>query len=307
MPVGESDKGFGAEKGTLYYGIQSHFTYIDWWHDPIKGEPFKHKGSLNTFIVRPSIVYGISQKFNLNLSTTLGIRSMNWDQSNSSMHHRTEGSSTDFDNANGGIFGDSKILLRYMFKNTGLGNGIRVFGGGGLTIPSNNQLTSDPYFLNGEEAKEHRHFSLSNGTYNYNLEAQVYYKQSVNPTFYGGFIILEKPIAESKYGYLPPTNINLVLSMIYKRFDNIDSSIGYALNMLHTTQGYWNSLEAPNTKSTSIAPSISFLFGTRFGAISLNLQKPIFIDGAFANNEGDMDQGSDIWRFSVSLRGMPSK
>ena len=83
MPVGESDKGFGAEKGALYYGIQSHFTYIDWWHDPIKGEPFKHKGSLNTFIVRPSIVYGISQKFNLTLSTTLGVRSMNWDQSNS--------------------------------------------------------------------------------------------------------------------------------------------------------------------------------------------------------------------------------
>ena len=307
MPVGESDKGFGAEKGQLYYGIQSHYTSIDWWHDPVKGEPFKHSGSLNTFILRPSIVYGISNKYNLTLSSTLGIRSMNWNQSNVSIHHRTESSSSDFHNANGGILGDSKVMIRYLIINQGMGTGFRIYSGGGITIPSNNQLTSDPYFLNNDAVKEHRHFSLSNGTYNYNIETQIYYKRLTNPTFLGGFIILERPFSESKYGYLPPVNLNIALSMIYKRFDNIDSSMGYGLNILHTTQGYWNNLEAPNTKSTSISPSISFLFGSKFGAIALNLQKPIFIDGAFTSNEGDMDQGSNIWRFSISLRGMPSK
>ena len=307
MPVGESDKGFGAEKGQLYYGIQSHFTSIDWWHDPVEGEPFKHSGSLNTFIVRPSIVYGISNKYNLTLNSTLGVRNMNWNQPNVSIHHRTESSSSDFHNANGGILGDSKVMIRYLIKNQGIGTGFRVYTGGGITIPSNNQLTSDPYFLKNDEVKEHRHFSLSNGTFNYNIETQIYYKKLTNPTFLGGFIILERPFSESKYGYLPPTNLNIALSMIYKRFDNIDSSMGYGLNILHTTQGYWNNLEAPNTKSTSISPSISFLFGSKFGAIALNLQKPIFIDGAFASNEGDMDQGSNIWRFSFSLRGMPSK
>ena len=307
MPVGESDKGFGAEKGQLYYGIQSHYTSIDWWHDPVKGEPFKHSGSLNTFILRPSVVYGISNKYNLTLSSTLGIRSMNWNQSNVSIHHRTESSSSDFHNANGGILGDSKVMIRYLIKNQGMGTGFRIYSGGGITIPSNNQLTSDPYFLNNDEVKEHRHFSLSNGTYNYNIETQIYYKRLTNPTFLGGFIILERPFSESKYGYLPPVNLNIALSMIYKRFDNIDSSMGYGLNILQTGQGYWNGIPAPNTKSTSISPSISFLFGSRFGAIALNLQKPIFIDGAFTSNEGDMDQGSNIWRFSISLRGMPSK
>lgn len=307
MPVGESDKGFGAEKGQLYYGIQSHYTSIDWWHDPVKGEPFKHSGSLNTFILRPSVVYGISNKYNLTLSSTLGIRSMNWNQSNVSIHHRTESSSSDFHNANGGILGDSKVMIRYLIKNQGMGTGFRIYSGGGITIPSNNQLTSDPYFLNNDEVKEHRHFSLSNGTYNYNIETQIYYKRLSNPTFLGGFIILERPFSESKYGYLPPVNLNIALSMIYKRFDNIDSSMGYGLNILQTGQGYWNGIPAPNTKSTSISPSISFLFGSRFGAIALNLQKPIFIDGAFTSNEGDMDQGSNIWRFSISLRGMPSK
>ena len=307
MPVGEADKGFGAEKGQLYYGIQSYYTSIDWWHDPVKGEPFNHSGTLNTFIVRPSIVYGISEKYNLTLSSTLGSRSMDWKEPDVSIHHRTESSTSDFHNANGGILGDSKIIIRYLVKNQGLGSGFRIYTGGGITIPSNNQLTSDPFFLNKDEVKEHRHFSLSNGTYNYNLETQVYYKKPTNPTFLGGFINLEKPFAESKYGYLPPANLNVALSMIYKRFDSIDSSIGYGLNLLHTGQGYWNDIPAPNTKSTSISPSISYLFGTKFGAIALNIQKPIFIDGAFASNEGDISQGSNIWQFTISLRGMPIK
>ena len=230
---------------------------------------------------------------------------MNWNQSNVSIHHRTESSASDFHNANGGILGDSKVMIRYLIKNQGDGPGFRIFSGGGITIPSNNQLTSDPYFLNKDEVKEHRHFSLSNGTYNYNIETQIYYKRPANPIFFGGFIILERPFSESKYGYLPPVNLNIALSMIYKRFDSIDSSIGYGFNILHTGQGYWNDIPAPNTKSTSISPSISFLFGSRFGAIALNLQKPIFIDGAFTSNEGDMDQGSNIWRLSISLRGMP--
>ena len=232
---------------------------------------------------------------------------MDWKEPDVSIHHRTESSTSDFHNANGGILGDSKIIIRYLVKNQGLGSGFRIYTGGGITIPSNNQLTSDPFFLNKDEVKEHRHFSLSNGTYNYNLETQVYYKKPTNPTFLGGFINLEKPFAESKYGYLPPANLNIALSMIYKRFDSIDSSIGYGLNLLHTGQGYWNDIPAPNTKSTSISPSISYLFGTKFGAIALNIQKPIFIDGAFASNEGDISQGSNVWQFTISLRGMPIK
>lgn len=305
MPVGETDKGFGAKKGLLYYGIQSSYTYIDWWHDPIENEPFKHSGTLKTFVVRPSFIYGISNKLNLMMSSTLGLRSMNWNQANSSIHHRSETSSSNFHNANGGILGDSKIILRYLAKDAGDGNGIRLYTGTGITIPSKNQLTSDPFFLNGDNVKEHRHFSLSNGTYNYNIETQLYFKRSANPTFFGGFILYEKPFTESKYGYLPPANLNIALSMIYKRFDNIDSSIGYGLNILSTSQGYWNNIPAPNTKSMSISPSLSYLFGTSFGAIALNIQKPIFIDGSFASNEGDIKQATNVWQFTVSLRGIP--
>ena len=306
MPVGESDKGIGALKNQFYYGIQSHFTYIDWWHDPIGKEPFDHSGSLNTFIIRPSILYGISDKWNLMVSSTLGLRMMNWNVSDASIHHRTETSLSEFDNANGSVLGDSKIILRYLVKNTGMQNGFRIYTGGGLTIPSNSVLTSDPYFLNSNTPTKHRHFSLSNGTYNYIFESQVYYKRNINPTFYGGFLVIEKPFTKSEYGYLPPTTTSLSLSAIYKRFDNIDSSIGYGINILQTSQGYWNGIPAPNTKSTTVSPSITYLFSTKFGAVALNLQKPIFISGTFASNEGDIKQGSSVWQLSISFRFIPS-
>ncbi len=306
MPVGESDKGIGALKKQFYYGIQSHFTYIDWWHDPIGKEIFDHSGSLNTFLIRPSILYGISDKWNLMVTSTLGLRMMNWNVSDASIHHRTETSLSEFDNANGSVLGDSKIILRYLVKNTGMQNGFRIYTGGGLTIPSNSVLTSDPYFLNSNTPTKHRHFSLSNGTYNYIFESQVYYKRNINPTFYGGFLIIEKPFTKSEYGYLPPTTTSLSLSAIYKRFDNIDSSIGYGINILQTSQGYWNGIPAPNTKSTTVSPSITYLFSTKFGAVALNLQKPIFISGTFASNEGDIKQGSSVWQLSISFRFIPS-
>ena len=306
MPVGESDKGIGALKKQFYYGIQSHFTYIDWWHDPIGKEIFDHSGSLNTFLIRPSILYGTSDKWNLMVTSTLGLRMMNWNVSDASIHHRTETSLSEFDNANGSVLGDSKIILRYLVKNTGMQNGFRIYTGGGLTIPSNSVLTSDPYFLNSNTPTKHRHFSLSNGTYNYIFENQVYYKRNINPTFYGGFLVIEKPFTKSEYGYLPPTTTSLSLSTIYKRFDNIDSSIGYGINILQTSQGYWNGIPAPNTKSTTVSPSITYLFSTKFGAVALNLQKPIFISGTFASNEGDIKQGSSVWQLSISFRFIPS-
>ena len=75
---------------------------------------------------------------------------------------------------------------------------------------------------------------------------------------------------------------------------------------MKTSQGYWNGIPAPNTKSTTIGPSITYLFSTKVGAVALNVQKPIFISGSFSSNEGDIKQRSDVWQLTISLRLMPS-
>ena len=289
-------------KGTVYYGVQLQSMFIDWWHDPVEGEPFKHSGLLNTYLIRPSIIYGVSDKFNIMASTAIGMRSMIWTGSKTSVHHRTESTLTNFKNAEPGMLGDTQLLIRYLAKNDGLGEGSRVILGGGLSVPSKSQLTADPFFLNGEEKGEHRHFSMSSGTYKYVLESQIFFKQPANPVFYGGFITFERALKESEHGYLPPSLLNASLSTTFKRFDAMDSSIGYGLGLLQSGKGYWNGKVEPNSESLSLIPSVSFLVNSRFGALSFNLQKPVFIKGVFITNEGDIKQGSNIWQFAISLR-----
>ena len=306
MPVGESDKGFGAGKGQIYYTIHGSATYINWSHEALGNEPFSHSGSLNTYLIRPGVLYGLSNKWNLIVHSTLGVREMDWKRPEASIHHRDETTLSDFINAQGSVLGDTRLILRYIIQNTGMGKGFRIYAGPGITIPSKSVLISDPFFLEGDEQKEHRHFSLSNGTYNSVMEGQVYYRRNENPVFIGGFFLFEKPLAESEFGFLPSKITTLSFSASFMNFDQRESSMDYGISLVHASQGYWNSLPAPNSKSLTIIPSIGYLFNTSFGGVSINLQKPIYISGAFASNEGDIEQRSVIWQLSSSLRFLPT-
>ena len=303
MPGGNTDKGLGANKNEIYFSVQNSTQHIDWWHEPVPGEDFDHEGSLLTLIFRPGLIYGLSNKINIYASTTLGIRTMDWFGTNHSAHHRDEGSNEDFINANGGILGDSRIITRYLIKNTGAGDGYRIIIGGGIVIPSKNTLTINPFLTtDGEYPPPHRHFSMSNGTYNLITDLQVYYKRSSNPVFYGGSLSFEKPFDENDYLYLPPTKIEAVFSTIYKRFDSLDGSIDLSVGIQSLSQAYWNNEPSPNSEAFVITPSFSYLFNLKKGAISIGLQKPIFITGSFSGNEGDIDQKTKVWQFVLSYR-----
>ena len=63
------------------------------------------------FFLRPGAIYGLTNKLNVYVNTTIGIRTMGWFTNNHSIHHRSENTSNDFDNAIGGLLGDSKLFL----------------------------------------------------------------------------------------------------------------------------------------------------------------------------------------------------
>ena len=172
------------------FGLDNMNQYIDWWHEALPGleEGFDHEGTLTSIIFTPTLTVGLSNYWNLTISQSLGNRIMTWDGDATTIHHRDEGTSSNFDNAEGGLLGDTKFMSRYLIINDGRGAGKRWFLGGGLVIPSKNTLTSDPFFLTGEEKTVHRHFSMSEGVYKGVLEMQYFQKQRANPACMGGTI-----------------------------------------------------------------------------------------------------------------------
>ena len=282
-------------------GANFNYQFIDWGHDkiPNTGEEFDHLGTLSAKIFTPNITIGITDWWNITFSQVFGRRVMTWDvKDNTTIHHRDEGSDTNFKNAVGGILGDSRLMLRFLALNAGKGPGLRLFLGGGIGIPSKNTLTSSPFL----PLVEHRHFSMSEGIYKAIFETQFFVKRTQNPVFAGGTFSIEQPLAESKYGYDGSRLVDVSLTAYSKKIKLINGSIGGNIMFRNTSEAYWNGTAAPNSKSTIIIPGVGALWSLGFATLSVNVQKPIFIDGAFSGGDGNSNEKTDTWQISIGMR-----
>ena len=282
-------------------GANFNYQFIDWGHDkiPNSGEEFDHLGTLSAKIFTPNITIGITDWWNITFSQVFGRRVMTWDvKDNTTIHHRDEGSDTNFKNAVGGILGDSRLMLRFLALNAGKGPGLRLFLGGGIGIPSKNTLTSSPFL----PLVEHRHFSMSGGIYKAIFETQFFVKRTQNPVFAGGTFSIEQPLAESKYGYDGSRLVDVSLTAYSKKIKLINGSIGGNIMFRNTSEAYWNGTAAPNSKSTIIIPGVGALWSLGFATLSVNVQKPIFIDGAFSGGDGNSNGKTDTWQISIGMR-----
>ena len=89
-------------------GANFNYQFIDWAHDEVDNEGFDHAGTLSATIITPNITIGITDWWNITFSQVMGRRYMTWGVDRITPHHRDEGSDSDFDNAVGGILGDSR-------------------------------------------------------------------------------------------------------------------------------------------------------------------------------------------------------
>ena len=290
------------------FSLDNANQHIDWWHEavPGSGEGFDHEGTLTSLILSPTLTVGLSNYWNFTFSQILGNRIMTWDGDTTTIHHRDEGTESNFKNAVGGIMGDSRFMFRYLVFNDGQGAGKRWFLGGGVVVPSKNTITSDPFFLGGEEKTDHRHFSMSEGVYKGVLEMQYFKKQMANPVFMGGTIMAELPINDNNYGYRASQLYDLSLTVFSNLIPVINGSLGGSLITRHTTESYWNGVAAPNSRSTVITAGCGLLWNMKIGGIGINIQKPFFVSGAFSGIEGEVAQKVDAWQISFSYRRLLS-
>ncbi len=304
MPVGNADKGVGLWAGQVMFTLDNAKQYIDWWHEPLPGfgEGFDHEGTLTSIVLSPGLTVGITNYWNITLTQVVGGRFMTWDSDTTTIHHRDEGSHTDFLNAIGGLMGDTRIMLRYLLYNDGMGAGKRLFLGGGLIVPSKNTLTSDPFFLNGEERSDHRHFSMSEGVYKALWELQYFKKRNSNPVFLGGALQTEIPLNTNEYGYRASRFYDLSLSALTKEVPRLGAALSSSTVVRHSTKAYWNNKPSPNSRSTVLTIGVGLIWNLSLGGLSVNLQRPVFLDGRFSGIEGEVEQRVSAYQISVSYR-----
>ena len=82
----------------------------------------------------------------------------------------------------------------------------------------------------------------------------------------------------------------------------LNASPGGSMIARHTTTAFWNGIEAPNSRSTVVTVGGGLLWSVARGGVSLNIQKPFFVDGAFSGIEGEVDQRVGAWQLSISYR-----
>ena len=98
--------------------------------------------------------------------------------------------------------------------------------------------------------------------------------------------------------------MDLTFTAYSKKINLINGSIGGNVMIRNTSEAYWNDISAPNSKSTLIIPGIGTLWSLGFATLSVNLQYPIFIEGAFSGGDGDSNENVDIWQISIGMRRM---
>jgi len=316
MPVGNASDGIGLYAGQVMVSANMNMQHINWSHDPVPPNlDLEHFGHLSSLLLIPTVTVGLSDYWNFNYTQIIGLRSMEWGPHVESVHHRTETSLDDFVNAKGGLLGDSKLLFKYLLYNTGHEAGNRMFLGFGLLMPSDNVLTSDPFFLEEDEnndgvaweedGHEHRHFALSDGNYKGLLELQYFNKRATNPVFWGIKLGAAIPFQDSNYGYKAGKSYNAALSTLFKPdMKIITNPIGISLGLmlLHAGQGYWEEFKDPTSLSTILIPSVGAIWKSGNGTLSLNMQKPLLIDGVGAGSENTLNNTFDAIEITIGYR-----
>ncbi|MBI65717.1 MAG: hypothetical protein CMG64_05450 [Candidatus Marinimicrobia bacterium] len=299
------------------------FQFIDWWHDPVENEPFKHEGNLSTHMLNLRFSLGFDDYWDMTIEQPFIKRCMDWHRNESSDHHRTECSDTDFydDDGNlqarGGILGDTQFKVRYLVENVGKGLGNRFFIQGGLVIPSNYTLLSDPFFLKEKyegtydesDSHSHRHFAISEGTYKASFGLEFFQKRATYPIFWGITSKVYYPLKENDYGFLSSVNYDFSLFLLSGPPLSLDmksesfqlNSIGLGLNIKHSDFSEWDGFEVPNSKSTAVTPMLTFTFSSlnrgSFG-FSLNTSNV----STFIAGDDVLDGDTQIWGLSFSYR-----
>ena len=107
-------------------------------------------------------------------------------------------------------------------------------------------------------------------------------------------------------GYNAGNSYNLSFSSLFKPNKKISDLgiVGFSAGiiLLHASDGYWNSFLDPTSNSTMLIPTIGTILKVGGNSISLNIQKPLLIDGIGIGSENALNNAFDAIEFTIGYR-----
>lgn len=264
---------------------------IDWWHGALDSTG-EHDGDLFSRIGDLSFNYGLTDDWNLQVNITGGSRTMNF-FSSPNIHHRNEGRSG---------LANTKVMFRYLVTNRDFGPGDRFFLGFGLSFPSKNTLKEDPFAL-GKRGIEHTHFSMSEGVVRGLSELQ-FFRRTESPLVFGVVGRLGFPLGPSQYGYLPGTEIDLSGMSYFQGYNFLNAMPFLLMSGQFRSEDYWNGVVRPNSGSTIIQTGAGLVWNIGESLVTFSAQLPILFQASMIDESRLVENRTDVWMFSISIRKM---
>ena len=264
---------------------------IDWWHGALDSTG-EHDGDLFSRIGDLSFNYGLTDDWNLQVNIIGGSRTMNF-FSSPNIHHRNEGRSG---------LANTKVMFRYLVTNRDFGPGDRFFLGFGLSFPSKNTLKEDPFAL-GKRGIEHTHFSMSVGVLRGLSELQ-FFRRTESPLVFGVVGRLGFPLGPSQYGYLPGTEIDLSGMSYLQGYNFLNAMPFLLMSGQFRSEDYWNGVVRPNSGSTIIQAGAGLVWNIGESLVTFSAQAPILFQASMIDESRLVENRTDVWMFSISIRRM---
>ena len=110
-------------------------------------------------------------------------------------------------------------------------------------------------------------------------------------------------LSDNKYGFSGSRLSEFSLSLLFNKNNPLKVPISTNIVISHESEAFWNGNPAPNSENTIMTPGIGFFFSSNFATLTLNIQKPYYLNSAISEEGGtDYHEEAHVWQVSLSMR-----
>ena len=136
------------------------------------------------------------------------------------------------------------------------------------------------------------------------LSELQFFRRTESPLVFGVVGRLEFPLGPSQYGYLPGTEIDLSGMSYFQGYNFLNAMPFLLMSGQFRSEDYWNGVVRPNSGSTIIQTGAGLVWNIGESLVTFSAQLPILFQASMIDESRLVENRTDVWMFSISIRKM---